>query len=133
MKSARTEEGSQASSTITLPNCVQMAESSTSKSLAINNESIMIDDDVNQNDMHESVKITRILSESNNKKKMPKVSSNDDFIVIDDEIDVNLSEKEEFNKGPTNQKCLKNRSNNVRRLVFPLIELDNLFACKKCG
>jgi len=111
-----------------------MAKSSTSMSLAIDNEFIMIDD-VNQNDMQETLQINRIWSESNNKEK---VSSNDDIIVIDDEDDVDLSEKEELNEGPTKQICLEieeslNGSNKAKRLAFPIIELDKLFVCKECG
>jgi len=137
MKSARIEEGSQSSSDtidISLSDSVQMAESSTSKSLAVNNEFIIIDDDddVTQNDMHESLRITRVWSEYNNKDKKPNVSSNDD-IVIDDENDVNLSRNEELNEDPTKQICLKDRSNKAKRSVFPIIELDNLFFCKECS
>lgn len=135
MKSARIDEGSQASDTIviTVPDSAQMAESSTSMSLPIDNEFIMIDD-VNQNDMQETLQINRIWSESNNKEK---VSSNDDIIVIDDEDDVDLSEKEELNEGPTKQICLEieeslNGSNKAKRLAFPIIELDKLFVCKEC-
>jgi len=139
MKSARIDEGSQASDTIviTVPDGAQMAESSTSMSLAIDNEFIMIDD-VNQNDMQETLKINHIWSESNNKEKEPKVSSNDDIIVIDDEDDVDLSEKEELNEGPTKRICLEveesiNGSNKAKRLAFPMIELDKLFVCNECG
>ncbi|CAI6364719.1 unnamed protein product [Macrosiphum euphorbiae] len=137
MKSARIDEGSQASDTIviTVPDGAQMAESSTSMSLAIDNEFIMIDD-VNQNDMQETLKINHIWSESNNKEKEPKVSSNDDIIVIDDEDD-DLSEKEELNEGPTKRICLEveesiNGSNKAKRLAFPMIELDKLFVCNEC-
>jgi len=139
MKSARIDEGSQPSDTIviTVPDSAQMAESSTSMSLAIDNEFIMIDD-VKQNDMQETLKINRIWSESKNKKKDPNLSSNDDIIVIDDEDDVDLSDKEIFNEGPTKRICLDskesiNGSSKVKRLAFPIIELDKLFVCKECG
>jgi len=133
MKSAHIEEGSQPL-LITLPDSVQMAESSTSKSLAINNEFIIIDDDdVNQNDIHKSLKINRIWSESTNEEKKPELSSNDDIMVIDSENDVNLSEKEELSKGLTKQICLKDRSNKIKRSVFPIIELGSLFVCEECG
>jgi len=139
MKSALIDKESQASDTIviTIPNSAQMAKISTSMSLAIDNEFIMIDD-MNQNDMQQTLKINSIWSESNNKEKEPKVSSNDDIIVIDDEDDVDLSEKEELNEGPTKQICLVtkesiNRSNKAKRLAFPIIELDKLFVCKECG
>jgi len=139
MKSAHIDERSQSSDTIviTVPDSAQMAESSTSTSLAIDNEFIMIDD-VNQNDMQGTLKINRVWSDSKNKKKEPNVSSNDDIIVIDDEDDVDLSEKEEFNEGPTKRICLEieesiNGSNKAKRLAFPIIELDKLFVCKECG
>ncbi|KAL4143321.1 hypothetical protein QTP88_005667 [Uroleucon formosanum] len=138
MKSARINEESQPSDTIviTVPDSAQMAESSTSMSLAIDNEFIMIDD-VDQNDMQETLKINRIWSESNNKEKEPKVSSNDDIIVIDDEDDVDLSDKEELNESPTKRICLEieesiNGSNKTKRLACPTIELDKLFVCKEC-
>jgi len=139
MKSARINEESQPSDTIviTVPDSAQMAESSTSMSLAIDNEFIMIDD-VDQNDMQETLKINRIWSEFNNKEKEPKMSSNDDIIVIDDEDDVDLSKKEELNESPTKRICLEieesiNGSNKTKRLAFPFIELDKLFVCKECG
>jgi len=138
MKSARIDEGSKPSDTIviTVPDSAQMAESSSSMSLAIDNEFIMLDD-VNQNDMQETLKISRIWSESKNKKKEPNVSSNDDIIVIDDEDDDNLSDKE-FNEDPTKRICLEsdesiNGSNKAKRLTLPIIELDKLFVCKECG
>jgi len=139
MKSARIDEGSQSSDTIviTVPDSAQMAESSTSLSLAIDNEFIMLDD-VNQNDMHETFKINHIWSESKTKEKEPKISLNDDIIVIDDEDDVDLSDKEGLNEVPTKRICLEreestNVSNKSKRLAFPIIELDKLFVCKECG
>ncbi|CAH1712108.1 unnamed protein product [Aphis gossypii] len=134
MKSARIE-GSQLSDTIviTVPDSAQMGESSTPLSLNIDNEFIMIDD-VNQNDMQESLKINRIWSESKNKEKEPKVSSTDDIIVIEDEDD--LLEKEEL-ESSTKRTCLEqeesiNGSIKVKRVAFPIIELDKLFFCKEC-
>jgi len=135
MKSARIE-GSQLSDTIviTVPDSAQMGESSTPLSLTIDNEFIMIDD-VNQNDMQESLKINCIWSESKNKEKEPEVSSTDDIIVIEDEDD--LLEKEELGSS-TKQTCLEeeestNGSIKVKRVAFPIIELDKLFFCKECG
>eukprot|EP00102_Acyrthosiphon_pisum_P022313 XP_016659523.1 PREDICTED: uncharacterized protein LOC100573806 [Acyrthosiphon pisum] len=138
MKSARIDKGSQASDTIviTVPNSTQTAEKCTSMSLAIDNEFVMIDD-VNQNDMQQTLNTNRIWSESN-KENEPKVSSNDDIIVIDDEDDVDLSEKEELNEGPTKRICLAieesiNGSNTAKRLAFPIVELNKLFVCKECA
>uniref|UniRef100_A0A2H8TXZ9 Zinc finger and BTB domain-containing protein 6 n=1 Tax=Melanaphis sacchari TaxID=742174 RepID=A0A2H8TXZ9_9HEMI len=136
MKSACIDEGSQPLDTIviTVPDSAQMAESSTSLPLAIDNEFIMIDD-VNENDMQESLKINCIWSESKNKEKR-KVSSNNDVIVIDDEDETNLLEKEEL-ESPKKRMCLEkgestNGSIKVKRLAFPIIELDKLFVCKEC-
>ncbi|XP_026811622.1 uncharacterized protein LOC113552843 isoform X4 [Rhopalosiphum maidis] len=135
MKSARIDEESQPSDTIviTVPDRAQMTESSTS--LSIDNEFIMIDD-VKQNDMQESLKIDCIWSESKKKEKDPKVSSNDDIIVIDDEDEVDLSEKEGL-EDSSKQICLEreestNGSIKTKRLAFPIIELDKLFVCKEC-
>jgi len=142
-KSARFDEGSQPPDAIalTVPDGVQMAESSTSES-ALNNDFIMIDDDddydVNQNDTHESLAIISVWSDYNNIEKKSEVLSNDDIIVTNEDDDVDLSEKEKLNKGPTKQICSKieksiNESNNIKRLAYPIIALDKLFACKKCG
>jgi len=126
MKSARIDEGSEASDAIviTVPDSAQMAGSSTSTSLVIDNEFIMIDDE-NQNDMQETLKINHIWSESNNKEKEPKASSNDDIIVIDDdEDDVDLSEKEELNEDPTKQ---------VIKESIMARRMNSLFTCNKCS
>jgi len=137
MKTARIDVGTQPSDTIviTVPDSAQMAKSSTSMPLANDNEFIMIDD-VNQNDGHETLKINRIWSECDIAEKEPEVSSNDDIIVIDDEDDeddVDLPEKE-LTEGPAKRICLNiNRSNKTKRLAFPVIELDKLFVCNKCG
>lgn len=135
MKSARFDEGSQPPDAIvsTVPDSVEIADISTSAELTVhNNEFIIIDDDVNQNDTHVPLKITRVWSEFLNKEKNSEESSDDDIIVINDEDDVDLSEKENLNDCLKKQKESTNESNEGKRLVFP-IELDKLFVCKKCG
>jgi len=125
MKSALIDKGSQASDkiVITVPNSAKISES-TSMSSAIDNEFVIIDH-VNQNNIQQTLKINRIWSESKNKEKEHKVSSNDDIIVIDDdEDDVDLSEKEELNEDPTKQ---------VIKESIMARRMNSLFTCNKCS
>lgn len=143
MKSAQIDEISQPSDTIviTVPDSAQMEESSASLSLPNDSEFIMLDDTI-QNDtepIQETLKINRIWSVSNNIEEEPLELSNDGIIVIDDDDDDDdLSVTEGLNEVPSKRKCLgrkesTNGSNKVKRLAFPIIELDNLFVCKECG
>lgn len=92
-----------------------MAKKSTSTSLIFDSKLVMIND-VDQNHMRESLKTTRIRSESTNKKKESNVTSNND---------VALSEKEELNEDPKKRVSLD--------IEESIIELDKLFVCEECG
>lgn len=123
---------------ITVPDRAQMTEdNSTSITLPIDNEFIILDD-VNQNDMQDSLKLDSVWSDTRSHEKELQ-QSNDDVIIIDDEedlLDIDKSTKEE-KKVPTKRKHSTeetvDQSNKIKRLAFPTVELDKLFNCKECG
>lgn len=140
MQSASIDENAQPSDAIiiTVPDRAQMTDNdSTSKSLPIDNEFIILDD-VNQNDMQDPLKLDSIWSETKNNEEQLQ-QSHDDVIIIDDEDDIldNDNSKKVESKIPTKRKHSTedslDRQNKIKRLAYPTIELDQLFSCKDCG
>lgn len=142
MKSAHIEENTQFSDTIviTVPDSAQMMDSNNSLTPVIDSEFIMIDD-VDQSDLHETLRINDIWTENEDNVIEP-LQQSDDIITIDDEDDL----LDTLNKTVTTEisnnrkrsiehltKEFIDSQNKPKRLALPLIALNKLFFCKECG
>lgn len=147
VKSARIDESSQSSDTIviTVPDQAQMTNStSLTSSSDMDSEFIILDDDINQK--HEkTAKVNSFWSltgiDQNDQNDVIVIDDDDDDDANDDDDDDDntILDNDESNKVenvPTKRKhSIEEPSGSIKpkRLALPLVALDKLFACKRCG
>lgn len=140
IKSARIDASSQSSSdtiVITVPDKAQMTNStSLTSSSDMDNEFIILDDDINQKP-EQTIKIDNVWSMAG----CDQIDQSD-VIVIDDDNDVddNVLDNDGSNKV---ENVSTKRKNSIeepnggpikpKRLALPIVALNKLFVCKKCG
>lgn len=137
IKSARIDEQTQSSDTIviTVPDKAQMTNStSLTPSSNMDSEFIILDDDDDVNQKHEQP-----MCKINNVWSLAENNENNIIIIDDDDNDNdhnNMLDNDEsirVDNVPTKRKHSVEESVKPKRLALPMVALDKLFACKKCG